>query len=65
MVKTAAGEACFERVIQPRLSVGSFLTTMRRRVAKSRCRLVHRSISLPVHGKYRCWKCLQEFDTNW
>jgi len=21
-------------------------------------------ISHPVHGKYRCWTCLQEFDTN-
>jgi hypothetical protein len=65
MVKTAAGEACFERVVHPRLSIGSFWMTLRRRVAKSRCRLVHRTISRPVHGKYRCWTCLQEFDTDW
>ena len=64
-MKTAAGEACMEGVVRPRLSGGSFWVTLRKRVAKSRCRLVHRSISLPVHGKYRCWKCLQEFDTNY
>ena len=29
------------------------------------CRLVHRSISWPVLGKYRCWKCLREFDLEW
>jgi hypothetical protein len=26
--------------------------------------LIHRSISRPVHGKYRCWKCLQDFETD-
>ena len=35
------------------------------RLAKTRCRLLHRSISYPVHGKYRCWICLSEFDTEW
>ena len=34
-------------------------------LAKTRCRLLHRSISHPVNGKYRCWTCLSEFDTNW
>lgn len=29
------------------------------------CRLFHRSISRPVAGKYRCWKCLREFDLKW
>jgi hypothetical protein len=26
------------------------------------CRQVHNSVSRPVNGKYRCWKCLREFD---
>lgn len=26
------------------------------------CRLFHRAISRPVYGKYRCWRCLREFD---
>jgi hypothetical protein len=29
------------------------------------CRLFHRSISRPVGGKYRSWKCLREFDLEW
>jgi hypothetical protein len=29
------------------------------------CRLFHQSISRPVGGKYRCWKCLREFELEW
>jgi hypothetical protein len=29
------------------------------------CRLFHQSISRPVGGKDRCWKCLREFDLEW
>ena len=29
------------------------------------CRLFHKSISRPVGGKYRCWKCLREFELEW
>jgi transposase-like protein len=29
------------------------------------CQLVHRSISRPVNGRYRCWKCLREFQLRW
>src|SRR5689334_22528556 len=29
------------------------------------CRMFHKSISRPVLGKYRCWKCLREFDLEW
>jgi len=29
------------------------------------CRVFHRAISRPVGGKYRCWKCLREFELNW
>ncbi len=65
MVKTAAGEACLDTTVQSGLRLGIVWATLRKRVAKARCQLIHRSISMPVHGKYRCWKCLQEFETNW
>lgn len=29
------------------------------------CRLAHRSLSRPVRSKYRCWKCLREYDIPW
>ena len=29
------------------------------------CRLFHRSISRPVGGRYRCWRCLREFEIGW
>jgi hypothetical protein len=29
------------------------------------CHLFHRTISRPVEGKYRCWKCLREFELEW
>ena len=29
------------------------------------CRLFHKSISRPVQGKYRCWKCLRQFELEW
>lgn len=65
MIKPATtGEASLERVLAPRLSVGSFWNTLRRNLIKQRCRLIHRNISRPVHGKYRCWTCLEEFDTD-
>lgn len=35
------------------------------RVAAARCRLMHRSISRPVNGKYLCWTCLREFHVEW
>jgi len=29
------------------------------------CRTFHRAISRPANGKYRCWRCLREFDVGW
>jgi hypothetical protein len=29
------------------------------------CRFFHSAISRPVGGKYRCWKCLREFELDW
>jgi hypothetical protein len=28
-------------------------------LGSARCRLLHREISRPVHGHYRCWVCLR------
>ena len=29
------------------------------------CRVFHNSISRPVAGRYRCWKCLRDFEMDW
>ncbi len=29
------------------------------------CRLMHRSISHPIHGKYTCWVCLRQYPVEW
>lgn len=29
------------------------------------CKVFHDAISRPVEGKYRCWKCLREFELDW
>ena len=35
------------------------------RFSKAVCRRFHHEVSLPVCGKYRCLKCLREFDSGW
>jgi len=35
------------------------------RMSKAVCRRFHNEVSLPVCGKYRCMKCLREFDSCW
>jgi hypothetical protein len=42
-----------------------FCSLVRMKVGNVYCRLFHRSISHPVNGKYRCWKCLREFQLKW
>jgi len=64
MMKPAAGEAYLETVLAPVNSLPSFWSTACKQIAKLRCRLIHRSISMPVNGQYRCWTCLQEFETD-
>jgi hypothetical protein len=29
------------------------------------CRYFHATVSRPVKGKYRCWRCLREFELEW
>ena len=65
MMKTAAAEVCLDKPQSERFPVGEFLSSVRQMLAKRRCQWIHRSISRPVHGKYRCWTCLREFDTDW
>jgi hypothetical protein len=47
------------------ISAASLWVALRTRISETRCRMFHSSISLPVKGKYRCWQCLHEFDTDW
>ena len=64
MSKMAAAEVCLD-VVTPRYSIKALCSTMMKGAAKLHCRLMHKSVSRPVNGKYRCWSCLQEFDTTW
>ena len=64
MSKLAIAEVCLEGV-DSGFSVKGFWASLSKSVGKLHCRLVHKAISHPVNGKYRCWTCLQEFDTNW
>ena len=38
---------------------------LRMKIGNVYCRLFHQSISHPVNGKYRCWRCLREFQLEW
>ena len=65
MTKAATDVVCFEKPKNPGLAVSEFFRTAVQTLAIQRCRLIHRSISRPVAGKYRCWRCLREFETGW
>lgn len=65
MTKAAANAVCLDAPKNPRIATGDFLRTFLQTLANYHCRLVHRSISLPVGGKYRCWHCHREFETGW
>ncbi len=64
MTKTAGAEVCLEQVQSPGFSFKLFWSALSHDLAKYRCQLVHKSISRPVNGKYRCWTCLKEFETE-
>ena len=65
MTKTAAAEVCLDKPESPRFAVGELLNTMLQALARRRCQFLHEEISRPVNGKYRCWTCQREFDTEW
>ena len=64
MSKLVGAEVCLEGVGID-ISARSFWATLSKNLGKLHCRLLHKSISHPINGKYRCWTCLQEFDTEW
>ncbi|HEV3332438.1 MAG TPA: hypothetical protein VG096_15720 [Bryobacteraceae bacterium] len=47
------------------ISAASLWEALCNRMGKALCRGFHRQVSLPVCGKYRCMKCLREFDSSW
>ena len=65
MTKSVADVVCLEAPKSPRIAIGDVFKTALRTFAACHCRLIHRSISRPVNGKYRCWHCLREFETGW
>lgn len=65
MMKIGAAEVCLEKPQAARIPVAEFLSMWLEALARRRCQLIHTSISRPVNGRYRCWTCYREFDTNW
>jgi len=64
MSKLAAAEVCLEQVA-PRYTAKGLWTTFLESLAEVQCRMMHKAVSRPVNGKYRCWTCLREFESNW
>lgn len=29
------------------------------------CRLMHNSVSRPIHGHYHCWTCMRQYEIPW
>ena len=59
-----ASESCYES--PRRIAIWTVATTQAlAAVGNVYCRVFHKAISRPVNGKYRCWKCLREFDLGW
>ena len=65
MTKATAEAICLETPKNPRAAMSESLRNTVQMLAMYRCRLIHRSISRPVNGKYRCWHCLREYQTGW
>jgi hypothetical protein len=55
-----------DRTIEaPVIAAPGFPSQIVSNLGKLYCRLFHNAISRPVDGKYRCWKCLREFELDW
>ncbi|GEM_PF-1936585 len=65
MSKAATDVVCLDAPKTARPLVTEFVKAVTQTVGQYHCRLMHGSISRPVAGKYRCWRCLREFETNW
>ncbi len=59
---SASASRCEERSVAVAASSPIWLF---RAIGNGYCRVFHRAISRPVGGKYRCWKCLREFEMDW
>jgi hypothetical protein len=60
----SASESCLENLRPNAVATGT-CSRLLAVAGNIYCRLFHRSISRPVNGKYRCWKCLREFEPGW
>jgi len=65
MTKATAEAIYLETPKNPRAAMGESLRNTLQTLAMYRCRWIHRKISRPVNGKYRCWHCLREFESGW
>jgi hypothetical protein len=63
-VRMNGSESCLESSRQTTFWIGVH-TRMLAAIGSLYCRSFHRDISRPVNGKYRCWRCLREFETGW
>ena len=59
-----SSESCLETSHQAASWIGVY-NGMLVAIGNLYCRSVHRSMSHPVNGKYRCWQCLREFELRW
>ena len=64
-MRTGLAEVCLDKPRAAWMPVGEFLSTLLQTVAQQRCRFLHDKISRAVEGKYRCWTCHREFETDW
>ncbi len=65
MMKAAVDAVCLEAPKTARGVLSESLRSLAQTLAEQRCRWIHRAISHPINGKYRCWECLREFETGW
>jgi len=56
-------ETCLEQTHSGPISIGT--RKLGGLFGRVFCRMFHRSLSRPVRGKYRCWKCLREYEITW
>ena len=35
------------------------------KIGRMWCRLMHDSVSWPIHGQYHCWTCMRQYDVPW
>jgi hypothetical protein len=38
---------------------------LRDKIGRLWCRLMHKSVSWPIHGHYHCWTCMRQYEVPW